>query len=124
MKSTAKTMVMFVISVIAGLLASSGVPQTRTASTVFFFTVLGATLTYIAKNTTFPSMSILGVIDIKDFLSAFFLGVGTALSNWIGTIVAGVPLDWKSLLTAVFSVVLGYIIKNFAAGPHPTGPPA
>lgn len=110
--ASAKTLIMTIITMIATSISMGQFPPASWA--VFGITVLGTVLCYIAKNAVFPSISLLGTVDLRDLASGAFMAVGAALSNWAATAVVGTPIDWHSLLLLCGSVFVGYLAKNFA----------
>lgn len=114
MSNSVKVLIMTIITFIATTISTSGFPATSAGWIILGVTTVGTTLVYIAKNWVFPSVSIFGTIDLRDVLSGLILAVGTGVSDWVGTLIAGVPIDWHSLWVAVGGVVLGYVIKIFA----------
>lgn len=103
---------MFFVSAIAGLIMTGGIPETNAEAIVFAVTVAGSTIVYIAKNFVFPSISVLGVFDLRDVISAVILAVGTGLSEYVGILIAGAQFTWSGLLTAVVTVIAGYFMKT------------
>lgn len=112
MKNSVKNLIMFFVSAIAGLIMTGGIPDTTPETIVFAVTVVGSTLVYMSKNWLFPSISVLGVFDVRDVLSALFLGIGTGFSEYVGVLIAGAPFTWSGLLTAVVTVIAGYFMKT------------
>lgn len=108
---------MTIISFIATTISISGLPSNGTQWTVLLITTGGTVLVYIAKNWAFPSVSIFGTIDLRDVLSGLILALGTGVSDWVGTLVAGVAIDWHTLWVSVGGVVLGYFVKLFTMQP-------
>lgn len=94
---------------------TTGLPATGAAWGVLGITALGMVLTYIAKNAVFPSVSIYGNIDLRDVLSGLIMALGTAVSNWVGTIIVGMAIDWKSFLTMVIAAAVTYLATKFAS---------
>lgn len=117
MKNSTKAFVMTIITFIATAISTHGMPTDGNGWIILGITVLGTTLIYLAKNAVFPSISLIGTIDTRDLISGAILAVGTAISNWVATVIAGQVIDWHSLRTLMFSVVTGYFISKFATQP-------
>lgn len=105
---------MAIVALIASAISTNGFPVTGQGWEVLAITVVGTTLVYVAKNAVFPSVSILGTINIRDILSGLILAIGTGLSNWVATLVTGTVISWHAVLVLIGSVVTGYFVKNFA----------
>jgi hypothetical protein len=110
-----KGLVMAIVTLLANTVASTGLPATGTAWAVFGITTVGTVLIYLAKNAVFPSVSVLGQLDLQDLLSGLFLALGAGVSNWAADMITKTTVDWASLSTLAGTVVLGYFVKNFAS---------
>lgn len=116
-KNSVKALLMFIITFFAESINNSGFPGTKEGWIVMGVTLVGTVLIYIGKNFVFPSISIFGNIDLRDVISGLVVAIGTGVSNWVGTIIAGVPIDWASLWRLIGMVVVGYFLKNFMSKP-------
>lgn len=112
--TVSKGLIMAVITLIAGIISANGFPATSTEWIILVVSVVGGVLTYLGKNALWSSTSTVGTISVGDLLSGLFLALGSGLSNWIGTLVAGTVFSWHALLVFVGTQVLGYLAKNFA----------
>ena len=117
MNATLKGLIMTVVTFFATVISTNGLPSNGTAWIVFAVTVAGTVLVYLAKNLIFPSISILGTINLSDLVSGLILALGTAVSNWAGSWITGTPIVWDSLWKIVVSVVIGYLAKTFVQEP-------
>lgn len=107
-----KNVLMFMIATAATLLAA-GFPTTATAAALMGITVLGTTATYIAKSEWFPSISLWGMIDLRDLVSGLILAIGTGLTNFAASWALDVPIVWSDFKTLIWSVVVGYFSTKF-----------
>ena len=115
MKASWKALIMTVVTLVASALSTNGFPSDSSGWIVLGVTVVGTVLVYLAKNATFPSISLFGTVDLRDVLSGLILAIGTGLSNWVGTLVAGTAISWHSLWILMGSVIVGYFAKSFAS---------
>jgi len=111
--NSVKALLMAIITFIAASISTNGFPVNKSGWIVLGITVIGTVLIYLGKNAAFPSISLFGTVDLRDVISGLVIAIGTGLSNWVGTLVAGTPIDWHSLWTLIGSVVVGYFAKNF-----------
>lgn len=74
----------------------------------------GISIVYVGKNAWFQSDSPVGTINWKDILSGLILAIGTAITSYAASIITTGVIDWKALLAAVVSVIIGYFGKTFA----------
>lgn len=108
----AKGLIMAIVSVVAGILSTSGLPTTSRGWVYLLITVLGTVLVYLGKNAVFPSKSVFGSINLKDFLSGLLLAIGGAISQFIASVATGDQLDTHKLFTYVLAVLIGYLGKT------------
>lgn len=113
MKATTKTLIMFIVTSLASLLYSNGIPETKTAWIVLGVTLVGTMLGYIAKNYFMPSNSEKGQWNLRDIISGVLVAVSVGISNWLGTYVAGTAFDGKAFTKLLITVVIGYLAKTF-----------
>ena len=110
----AKGLIMTIVAILSQTIAGSGLPTTATGWAVFGITIGGSLLVYLGQNLMFPSVSVLGTINIADIGKGLFIAIGSGLSNWAATWIAGTVVNWHQLLTYSVSIILGYFAKNFA----------
>lgn len=120
MNTFTKGLVMTIVALIASTIQQKGFPVTTVGWEVLAITTAGTSLTYIAKNFAFPSISIAGVFDMRDLLSGVIVGVGAALSSLAATSITGTVADFKSILVLVGSVIAGYFAKTIVTPATPT----
>lgn len=117
LSTTAKALIMGLVTIIASTISTHGFPTTTDGWEIMGITLLGTVLAYLAQTAALPSVSLFGTIDLKDVLKGLLMGIGTGLSNWAATAIVGEPINWNALITLIFSVISGYFIKNFASQP-------
>lgn len=111
-----KGLIMTVVTILASMIASGGLPTTSLGWIALGITLVGTMLVYVAKNAVFPSVSVLGKVSLQDLLSGLIMAVASGLSSWAASALTSQPVDWNSLLTLMVSVVVGYLAKTFASG--------
>ena len=81
-------------------------------------TLAGTALTYLGKNAIKPlqSTSLQGTFDLVNTLSAVMVGVGTAITSGVATLVVNGAVDWTMLLHTVVGVVGTYVMSTMFEG--------
>jgi hypothetical protein len=116
----AKGLILAIVTLVLTSVTTTGWPAAVQGWEILGITVLGTSLTYIAKNAIFPSISILGTINLSDVASGAILAVGAGISNWAATAITSVPVHWNELLELVGSILVAYLAKKFASHPDDT----
>jgi hypothetical protein len=113
MKTTfLKSLIAAIIAVIAAYVASA-----ETINYVYIAVyVIGYTAWYAGKNYLFPSVSVLGTIDLRDILSGIILAIGSGVMSFAATLISGITFTWPGILNAVWISVLAYITTKFGTG--------
>lgn len=114
-----KGLFMAVLALLATTFTTTGLPTTPTGWIVLGITAAGTTIIYLAKNWVFPSTSVLGNLNIWDFVSGIAIAIGSALSSWAASVVTSTPINWSDLGHLMIVVILGYFGKQFATPSTP-----
>jgi hypothetical protein len=87
-------------------------------------TLAGTALTYIGKNAITPlqSTSQQGTFDWKNSLSSILVGVGTAVTSGVATLVVNGAVDVPLLIHTVGGVVGTYVVSTMFEGNKPSAP--
>lgn len=115
-----KGLLLAIVTLVLTSVTTTGWPTAVTGWEILGITVAGTTLTYVAKNAVFPSVSVLGTINLADLASGAILAIGTGISNWAATAITATPVHWNELLTLVGGILLAYLGKKFASHPDDT----
>ena len=99
-----------------------GLPSTSTDWIVLLITLAGVIVVYLGQSFVFPSTSILGQVDSRDFYKASFIGIGNLLGTWAASAATSTVLDWKGLAFTSFALVSGYFVKQLNTQPEGTPP--
>jgi len=70
------------------------------------------TVIYLITNFTFPSISVAGVLDLRDMLKGVLLAGAMAISDIIASVSTAKDIDWKLTLMAAIIAMLGYLSKT------------
>jgi len=114
MTTTTKGVIMTIVALLATTLSTTGLPATVTGWEYLAITTVGTVLLYLGKNAVFPSISLLGTVDLRDVLSSIFVALSSGLSGFVASAVTSKPVNWHELLTLMGVTIVGYFAKNFA----------
>lgn len=112
--TTWKAILLMVFALFGTLIQQSGIPATGNDWIIAGIGVAGTVIVFIGQNILIPSNSTIGNISIQDAVSGLIIGIGAGLSNWIGSHVAGVPVDWDGLKKYIITIVVMYLASVFA----------
>jgi hypothetical protein len=107
------------VTTIAFLAASlaTGFPETFLQWQIIGIGLIGTLIGYSGQTFLFPSTSILGAVNARDFLKASCIGVGNFIGTWAAAAVTATIIDWKALLGTIASLIIGYFVKQLNQAP-------
>lgn len=107
-----KGLIMVVITFLAQLIATSGLPADSLQWQVAGITLLGTIAGYVGQSLGLISTSASGEINWKDALKGALIALGNFLSGWAATWIVGTPINWKELSISAFAMFVGYLAKQ------------
>ena len=110
MKTYVKGLLMAVVAFVAATITDL---ETFNAAYVGVTTV-AFVIIYLGKNAWLPSVSESMTVDMQDLISGLLIAAGMAISSFAASVLTTGAVDWKALLVAVVSSVVGYFGKTFA----------
>lgn len=105
---------MAIVALLATAITTTGLPVTLIGWEILAITAAGTTIIYLAKNYVFPSISVLGTVDLRDLLSGGLIAVGSALSSFAASAITSTAINWNNVIHLVVITVIGYFAKQFA----------
>ena len=116
MKKIANGLLITAITFLASTLVA-GIPQSSTQLIVIGITLSGTLMGYLGQSYAFPSTSILGAVNARDFLKASFVGLGNLIATWGAAAATNTTIDWKGLVGSCATLVIGYFVKQLNTEP-------
>ena len=104
---------MLIISTLAASLAK-GLPVNSIGWICLFITLAGSMIVYFAQSFAWPTTSTLGNVNLADFAKGLLLSIGAGLSSWAASAMTSTTVSYKTILTLMVTILLGYIAKTFA----------
>jgi len=114
MKTILKGLLMTVIVFLATTIQTNGIPVDPLSWQILGITTIGTVLGYLAQSFAFPSTSILGTINVRDFIKGLLIAVANMLSTFGAADITGTSINWQSLFTGMGAIVLAYFVKQLS----------
>lgn len=112
-----KGLLVTVITFIAQVISTTGLPADKVQWSVLGITLVGTIIGYVAQSLSIVTSSVAGDINWRDLLKGALVALGNFLSGIGAAYVVGTSIDWKSLLISAGTLLIGYLAKQLATKP-------
>ncbi len=116
MKTTLKSLIMLIITMIATTISETGFPQ-GAEWYILGISVVGTALIHIAQSFAIPTNSVPGDLNWRDMLKGAIVALGNFLAQYGASQIPDVVINWQQMVQSAAMVFVMYILKQIATNP-------
>ena len=114
MKNFLKGLFLFLIAFVATFVQAKGVPSDWVHTEALLIAVMCSALGYLGQSVLIPTTSLIGTINLRDFLKGLIIAVINFGSTFGAEKLTGTFVDVKTIVIGTFYIIIGYAVKQLS----------
>ena len=121
MNTFLKGLIMTLVVFFATTIKTQGFPATNVSWEVLAIITIGTIIGYVLQSLTIKSTSMVGTLNIIDFVKGLIIALVNFVSTWGAAAWTNTAINWGAFAAGAGSIVTSYLVKQFMT--VPTGIP-
>ena len=115
MNTFIKGLIMTLVVFFATTIKTQGFPTTNVSWEVLAIITVGTIIGYIVQSLAIKSTSVVGTLNILDFVKGLVIALVNFVSTWGAAAWTNTTINWGAFAAGAGSIVTSYLVKQFVS---------